>query len=332
MDSANEKVSGILLMFGTSFLAIALIAAWVFSGTDSGDFVSLTNGDDVTPQMQSPQGESIQENVVSVPSEPVDMTFDARIDDHLASLKERMPPGDFNVILQDPFVVIGDQTPDEVRSGARTVEWAVNCLKQDYFTKDPNEIIDVWLFKDEESYYVNAEKLFGSKPTTMYGYYTPTHNALVMNISTGGGTLVHEIVHPFIESNFPQCPSWFNEGLASLYEQSSELDGKIIGNSNWRLRALQLAIKDGIVPSFEELCSTTRREFYSEKATNYAQARYLCQYLQERKLLRTYYHEFNKNVADDPTGYETLKRVLNVEDMDAFKDQWEAFVMKLRYP
>ena len=24
-----------------------------------------------------------------------------------------------------------------------------------------------------------------------------------MNISTGGGTLVHEIVHPFIEANFP---------------------------------------------------------------------------------------------------------------------------------
>ena len=34
-----------------------------------------------------------------------------------------------------------------------------------------------------------------------------------MNISTGGGTLVHEIVHPFIEANFPACPPWLNEGL-----------------------------------------------------------------------------------------------------------------------
>ena len=49
-----------------------------------------------------------------------------------------------------------------------------------------------------------------------------------MNISTGGGTLVHEIVHPFIQSNFPNCPSWFNEGLGSLYEQCRERNGKIV--------------------------------------------------------------------------------------------------------
>ena len=42
-----------------------------------------------------------------------------------------------------------------------------------------------------------------------------------MNIATGGGTLVHEIVHPFMAANFEQCPSWFNEGLGSLYEQSA---------------------------------------------------------------------------------------------------------------
>ena len=32
--------------------------------------------------------------------------------------------------------------------------------------------------------------------------------------------LVHEMVHPFMDADFPACPAWFNEGLASLYEQS----------------------------------------------------------------------------------------------------------------
>ena len=50
-----------------------------------------------------------------------------------------------------------------------------------------------------------------------------------MNISTGGGTLVHEIVHPFVAANFPNCPAWFNEGLGSLYEQSGEVNGAIHG-------------------------------------------------------------------------------------------------------
>ena len=153
-----------------------------------------------------------------------------------------------------------------------------------------------------------------------------------MNIITGGGTLVHEIVHPFMEANFPACPAWFNEGLASLYEQSREEDGHIKGSTNWRLRGLQLAIEDGRVPSFEDLCSTTTREFYDGLSTNYAQARYLCFYLQEHEKLVRYYHEFVKNVETDPTGFLSLQIVLDRTDMDQFKQEWEAYVMKLRFP
>ena len=40
-----------------------------------------------------------------------------------------------------------------------------------------------------------------------------------MNIGPGPGTLSHELVHPYMEANFPNVPAWFNEGLASLYEQ-----------------------------------------------------------------------------------------------------------------
>ena len=154
-----------------------------------------------------------------------------------------------------------------------------------------------------------------------------------MNISTGGGTLVHEIVHPFIESNFPQCPSWFNEGLASLYEQCRDKDGHIWGSTNWRLRGLQLTIKDSRLPSFKELCSTSTREFYDEDpGSNYGQARYLCFYLQQKGKLIDYYKSFRKNVSDDKTGYATLQKTLGNPDMTKFQDQWEKFVLGLRFP
>jgi len=46
---------------------------------------------------------------------------------------------------------------------------------------------------------------------------------------------------------------------------------------------LQKAIKKGTVPSFKGLCSMSTRTFYDEeRGTNYAQARYLCYYLQEQ--------------------------------------------------
>jgi hypothetical protein len=120
---------------------------------------------------------------------------------HVEQLKKRLPSADFTIVVQPPFVVIGDEPADAVREHSeRTVKWAVDKLKQNYFSKDPKEILDIWLFKDAPSYERNALALFGDKPTTPYGYYSSRHKALIMNISTGGGTLVHEIVHPFIEA------------------------------------------------------------------------------------------------------------------------------------
>ena len=161
---------------------------------------------------------------------------------------------EFTVVIEKPFVVIGDGPAKNVKRWATgTIRWAVAQVKNEYFKNDPDHIINIWLFKDKESYEANTKKLFGSVPSTPYGYYSPSDKVLVMNISTGGGTLVHEIVHPFMAANFEACPSWFNEGLASLYEQSSEKDGRIVGLTNWRLRGLQLAIKDGLLGSFERI-------------------------------------------------------------------------------
>ena len=253
---------------------------------------------------------------------------------HLMKLKKKIPGDDFHVVIQNPFVVIGNESAETVGQRAeKTVQWAVDRIKKRYFEKDPDAIIDIWLFKDKVTYEENCVKLFGRKPTTPYGYYSPTNRALVMNISTGGGTLVHEIVHPFIEANFADCPSWFNEGLASLYEQSSsDRAGNIVGLTNWRLRGLQLAIQDDRVPPFKTLCSTTTNEFYHEDpGTNYSQARYLCYYLQENGLLEKYYHKFREQSDRDPGGYKTLQSVLNQSDMDKFKKEWEAYVLNLRF-
>jgi len=252
---------------------------------------------------------------------------------HIHAVREKLSRG-FTLLLEKPFVVIGDETRPIVRMRAeQTVKWATVRLKSQYFEKDPEAIIDIWLFKDKASYRRHALELFGDRPSTPFGYFSDEHNALVMNISTGGGTLVHEMVHPFMAANFPACPAWFNEGLASLYEQSRGKGNRIWGLTNWRLAGLQQAIREKRVPPFQELTGTTDYEFYQEdKGTNYAQARYLCYYLQENGMLETYYRRFRKDAVKDPTGYETLQAVLGTTDMPAFKKKWEAFVLKLRFP
>lgn len=259
---------------------------------------------------------------------------DADYEGHLANLKKKLPSEKFTVIIQKPFVVIGDAAPSKVKSLAEyTIKWAVDMLKQDYFEKDPEDIIDIWLFKDKESYEKYTKEIFGIEPSSPFGFYLETEKALIMNINTGGGTLVHEIVHPFIRVNFSECPTWFNEGLASLYEQCGEKNEHIYGDTNWRLKGLQQAIKTGKVPSFETLTSMDANTFYNEdKGVNYSQSRYLLYYLQEKGVLVKFYHEFYKQRKKDPTGYVTLKKVLGISDMGAFKKTWENFVLKLIFP
>ncbi len=253
---------------------------------------------------------------------------------HVVELRKRFPLDRFHVFVQPPFVVVGDEPEEQVRLRAdQVVRWAVSLLKKDYFSQDPEHILTIWLFADDSSYRTHAKAFFGDAPSTPYGYYSARHKALVMNIGTGGGTLVHELVHPFMEANFPACPAWFNEGLGSLYEASREHDGHIWGLTNWRLPALQQGIREGRLPSFERLLAMTDDQFYGEDSgTNYAQARYLCYFLQEKGLLVAFYRAFVSGHADDPTGVNTLRRVLGTTDLVAFQKQWEAFVLGLRFP
>jgi hypothetical protein len=255
----------------------------------------------------------------------------ADFDEHVEQLKKSLPSQEFSIVIQEPFVVVGDEAEGIVKQRAEdTVKWAVDRLKQDFFTQDPEEILDIWLFKDKASYEKHTQLIFNDKPATPFGYYSPGHKALIMNIATGGGTLVHEIVHPFIEANFPACPAWLNEGLGSLYEQCGDENGHIHGYTNWRLPGLQRAIRADTVPSFKTLTGMNAHAFYNdERGTNYAQARYLCYYLQQKGLLVKFYKEFHAGQKSDPSGYATLQKVLSEADMDGFKKRWERFVLGL---
>lgn len=252
---------------------------------------------------------------------------------HAEGLRGRLPAG-FAVVVERPFVVVGDGGEEAVRRYARgTVRWAVERLKRDFFEKDPEEILEIYLFRDEGSYKRYAWELFRDEPTTPFGYYSPRHRALVMNIATGGGTLVHEIVHPFMRANFAACPAWLNEGLGSLYEQSADRGGHIVGLTNWRLAGLQRAIRKRAMPSLDTIVRTSDEEFYGEDAgAHYAAARYLCYYLQERGLLTRFYREFVAGQKEDPTGLKTLRTVLGEDDLAAFQSRWEEYVLSLRFP
>jgi hypothetical protein len=251
---------------------------------------------------------------------------------HAETVRKRLPGPSFTIVVEPPFVVVGDGGAAAVeRSAVHTVRWARERLRADFFKLDPDRVLEVWLFDGKASYQKHTRQVFGDVPTTPYGYYSSRHGALIMNIATGGGTLVHEIVHPYVEANVPDCPSWINEGLGSLFEQSTDRDGHIRGLVNWRLDGLQKAIDEQRTVPLAELVKTTTAEFYGERSgLHYAEARYLLLWLQEHDLLLKFWKSWLEARADDATGAATLAKVLEVEDLDAFQPRFEAWCAALR--
>lgn len=233
--------------------------------------------------------------------------------------------------FMDLFVVASNDE-ESLRRGCGTLEHVYKAMYKDFMKTKPDKPLRVYLFKDKETYDAYNKKMYGHDPTTPYGFYMRSDRKMVMNISTGLGTLAHELVHPLNEADFPTLPSWFNEGFASLFEQSYYTrDGSIRGDVNWRLPGLQKALKNGDAPSLKSVMRTSTNEFYGEnRGVNYATARYLCYYLQQKDLLVAYFTGFREGIKDDPAGIATLEKVLG-QKLDDFEPAFRKFVSELQY-
>lgn len=238
----------------------------------------------------------------------------------------------FNVAVSPPFVIAGNLSAAELgRYRDHTILGAQQSLSALYFKTPIDEPIVILLFADGDTYTRLADKWFDYRDVPHFGFYMNSRRAMLMNITTGGGTLVHELTHALIAPDFPNVPDWFNEGLASLYEQSDMRNGKIIGLPNWRLPALQKAIKETTLRPLPELIAD--KNFRDPKMTgiNYAQARYVMHYLQDKGQLTTYYKAFRDGREKDPTGVETLKTLIAPKSLEEFEKDWRAWVLTLKY-
>jgi hypothetical protein len=128
------------------------------------------------------------------------------------------------------------------------------------------------------------------------------------------------------EADWPEIPSWLNEGLGSLFEACSRNpDGRVIGVTNWRHTGLLEHINKGTAPRFAELLKTGDNQFYGARSgANYAAARYLMQYLQTKGKLETFYRRVRDKKDDD--ALTTLRFVfdnkLTVEEIEKACYDW----------
>ncbi len=270
-------------------------------------------------------GESKIENS-SISSDSSSFDYDSTVNELKNVLSE-----DFIVKGHSCFVIasnLSEKKTDDLI--ANTIESAEKCFYNNFFEIKPDELVTIFLFNDDESYRYWAKKLFDDDDLSRFGYYKPSKKTMLMNINTGSGTLVHEMTHAFVRYDFPDIPSWFNEGLGSLYERCSLSNGEILGYVNWRLPDLQDAIYEGSYTSIKSLTETDYDEFYGDRSGfNYAQARYLCYYLQEKKLLKPFYKMFRERYSEDNTGGKFLEEVTG-KTLSELDKTFIEFAKKLR--
>ncbi len=236
------------------------------------------------------------------------------------------------VVVKSPYVLGGDMTAEQL-AGAheRIVAPVARALSVTYFDKPPDEPVIVLMFSADESFQEHARRFDGRARSEYYGYYRREDRRVMLNASTGTGTLAHELTHALAHFDCPDLPEWFDEGLASLHEESEFSDDgrRILGQPNWRVNHLLLAVRQGELRGLGDLMSGKPAVRIGKESIDYAHARYFCLYLQEQQLLGPYYRKLRAASDRDRAGLETLKGLIAPQSLDDFERDFRKWIATL---
>ncbi len=200
-----------------------------------------------------------------------------------------------------------------------------NCkriLSEQFFDKKADDIVTIYIFKDKASYWAGLKKVLNMSPISPYGHYGHNDRYIVLNYSTGPGTLVHELTHSLMAIDFPGAPIWISEGLASLYEQCRVEDGRLKGEQNWRLPELHRGIKSNRLTPLKLLFQSDTKVFRMlRESLHYSESRYFCKYLQERGVLERVYKAFRNNPENSNNGIKIVELAFG-KNIDAVEKDW----------
>lgn len=236
--------------------------------------------------------------------------------------KRRLGGGASTAVVGDVFLLAGPSSFGGFASSRSLTARALSAFYNDRFGRRPSEAITVYLFGDAQSYSAFCKAAIHEACISIYGFYWPSERWMVMNAGLGLGTLTHELVHPLVEADFPDAPTWLNEGIASIFEAPTfPKPGEIHGVKNWRLPRLKAALggratrAKAMPRTLFGMADDVFRD--DDEALHYALARYFCQWLDERGKLWPFYRAFRDDRRADPSGAATFKRVVGTTPEEA---------------
>ncbi len=278
-----------------------------------------------------PTPESIVEAKDEAAAAPPPYDLAADLDARKVDLGARVGKKTKFEVVDDVFLIAAPS--GQLGASAVVTKQALKAYFNGRFTHKPERAIAVLLFDQAPPYEAYCQSVWKKPCITPYGVYEPEIRTVIMNAGPGIGTLTHELVHPLVEADFPEAPTWINEGIASLYEAFNfPKPGEIRGNKNFRHPALLAALKskkDRPYASLPTLFAMSDTDFRGPReGLNYAIARYFCQWMDSQNQLWPFYHSFRDHFATDPTGEKAFLEVMKKTPAD-LDETWAKWVRAL---
>ncbi|MCP4131274.1 MAG: hypothetical protein GY754_09860 [bacterium] len=157
-----------------------------------------------------------------------------------------------------------------------------------YFIYEPDHIIQIVFYKNAPEFYECA----GSKVDS---FYSPITKTLFTYPDSGHGSVWHELIHAFIDTNTDvQTQQWFEEGFASFYERAFLIDGKVVeGYTNWRVDRLHAAMKKNKIAHLKDFTY-----YYMMRETyGYAEGQLLFCYLWTHDVMELFVKTYIYNIC-----------------------------------
>lgn len=195
------------------------------------------------------------------------------------------------------------------------------ALRAELFTHGFEQYVTVVIPKD------------GTLRGAIGGFYSPQRRLLVAR--SIGMTLAHEFTHALhaadMEVSGQEHPIWAVEGLATLFESSQLVDGRLVPVPSYRLNVLKRLVQRKMTIPWHRLFQMSQEDFVRHAAITYPESQYVLAYLHDKGVLAQWYDEYVANYESDPRGVEALKKVLGVSVGQAERD-WLAWIDSLEAP
>lgn len=192
---------------------------------------------------------------------------------HLLSVDEKGAfPGKTFKIQLDRYIVETDVDQKFTNEVAQFMGKVYQMYKKVFpYRKNENLHFYVKIFATESEFATYYKAVTGTDIAKGHGkvlaYYMPLTKELVgWNAKDLLETLQHEGLHQFVDFFVDDCPNWFNEGFACIFETSNEKETKFNAERHQLAKA---GIARKFLPSLRELLLMSRQAWNASEYTVY---------------------------------------------------------------